>query len=154
MSNKQVIKYSPSSPYRGRVLSAIYAAIGEWMTGGQDFEVEVREPRRTLDANACMWATLTDIANQREWAHTNAAGEWVAGKISREAWKAIYTAAFEQETRMVAGLEGGVVMLGARTREYSKRKMGELIEFVHADAVQAGVKFSVRARDELAWLLA
>lgn len=154
MSDKQVIKYSRDNPHRDAVVRAIHEALGQWLMTGQDFEVELREPKRTLDANACMWATLADIARQRDWRYTDAAGKWVTGKISAEAWKAIYTSAYEQQTRMVAGLDGGVVMLGARTSQYSRRRMGELIEFIHADATQAGVKFSVRARDELAWLMA
>ncbi|KAK6696937.1 hypothetical protein SNK04_013835 [Fusarium graminearum] len=35
--------------------------------------------------------------------------------------------------RMGPGLRGGVVMLGARTSKYSRRKMGDFLTFIHAE---------------------
>ena len=116
---------------------------------GEDFEIHVREPRRTLDANACMWATLTDIAQQVPWPHTHR-GEWRIGLMPKESWKAVLTAAYHQETEQAQGVGGGTVMLGARTSQYSRKRMGEFIEFVHAFGSERCVVWSAKAEDELA----
>ena len=116
---------------------------------GVEFDINLREPKRTLDANSCMWATLTDISKQVTWDYTRH-GNWKMDLMSPDAWKSVCTAAFEQETEMARGINGGFVMLGARTSEYSKKKMGEFIEFVHAFGAEKGVRWSAKARDELA----
>lgn len=116
---------------------------------GIEFDIEIREPKRTLDANACMWATLADISTQLKWPHTHN-GMWRIDYMPAESWKAVLTAAFEQEVAMAQGVTGGTVMLGARTSKYSKRKMGEFLEFVHAFGSERDVRWSARARDELA----
>lgn len=131
------------------VIDGAVAEIRRRVLDGEDFDVEVREPKRTLDSNACMWATLADISRQVEWPHTKG-GEWKIGLMDSDSWKAVLTAAFEQETKQVQGIGGGTVMLGARTSQYSRRKMGELLEFVHAFGAERGVKWSARAQDEMA----
>jgi len=138
------------NPRSKAIAVAAYEVAMEQIEAGNDIEIEVREPRRTLDANACMWATLGDIAAQVDWPHTDRAGRWVFGKMPAENWKAVLTAGFEQETRMAQGVAGGMVMLGARTSQYSKRRMGEFIEFAHAFGAERGVRWSARAEDELA----
>lgn len=37
------------------------------------------------------------------------------------------------------GLDGGVVMLGQRTSQFSKREFSEWLEFLHATAADRGV---------------
>ncbi|WP_313160543.1 recombination protein NinB [Stenotrophomonas sp.] len=132
------------------VIDGAVAEIRRRALDGEDFDVEVREPKRTLDSNACMWATLADIARQIEWPHTDAKGNWTISLMSSDSWKAVLTAAFEGETMMAQGIGGGMVMLGARTSQYSRRKMGDLLEFVHAFGSERGVKWSARAQDEMA----
>lgn len=137
---------------RSGTQSLIPAAQNEikWrIDGGRDFDIVVTDPPRTLDANACMWATLADIAEQLDWPHTES-GMWEIGRMPSESWKAVLTAAFEQEVAMAQGVTGGTVMLGARTSKYSKRKMGDFLEFVHAFGNEREVRWSARARDELA----
>ncbi|QXQ04278.1 recombination protein NinB [Stenotrophomonas indicatrix] len=114
-------------------------------------QITLDEPKRTLDANACMWATLADIARQVEWPHTKG-GNWTIGLMDSDSWKAILTAAFEQETKQAQGIGGGTVMLGVRTSQYSRRKMGEFLEFVQAFGSERGVKWSASAQDEMAQL--
>lgn len=116
---------------------------------GVEFDIDLREPQRTLDANACMWATLADIAAQVKWAHTHQ-GRWRIDLMPSASWKAVLTAAYEEETAMAEGVNGGTVMMGVRTSKFSRRKMGEFIEFVHAFGSEKGVKWSAKARDELA----
>lgn len=146
---KRMFVHRQDNPRRAGVVQLAIEWIQQLAAAGEDFEIHVREPRRTLDANACMWATLTDIAQQVLWPHT-VGGEWQIGLMSKDAWKAVLTAAFERETQMAQGVGGGTVMLGARTSQYSRRRMGEFIEFVHAFGAEKGVKWSAKAEDELA----
>ena len=46
-------------------------------------------------------------------------------------WKHILTAAFKQETiRLAKGINGGIVMLGHKTSEFSKKEFSEWLEFL------------------------
>lgn len=149
MTDKRLFAARRDNPRLPLVIDGAVAEIRRRVLDGEDFDVEVREPKRTLDSNACMWATLADIARQVEWPHTKG-GEWKIGLMDSDSWKAVLTAAFEQETKQAQGIGGGTVMLGARTSQYSRRKMGELLEFVHAFGAERGVKWSARAQDEMA----
>lgn len=131
-----------------KVLSAAVQAISDWAKSGP-VQVTVGEPKRTLDSNACMWATFADIARQVEWPHTKD-GNWTFALMPSASWKAVLTAAFEQECQQAQGIGGGTVMLGARTSQYSRRKMGEFISFVEAFGSERGVKWSASAQDEMA----
>lgn len=131
-----------------QVLSRAVQAISDWAKNGP-VQITLGEPKRTLDSNACMWATFADIARQVEWPHTKN-GNWTIGLMDSPSWKAVLTAAFELETKQAQGIGGGTVMLGARTSQYSPRKMGEFIEFVQAFGTERGVKWSASAQDEMA----
>lgn len=150
MTDKRLFAVRRDNPRLPLVIDGAISEIRHRAAAGEQFDIEVREPKRTLDSNACMWATLADIARQVEWPHTDADGNWKIGLMSSEAWKAILTAGFEQEMRQAQGIGGGTVMLGARTSQYSRRKMGEFLEFTHAWGAEKGVKWSARAQDELA----
>jgi hypothetical protein len=100
-----------------------------------DFMVAISEPNRTLEQNAAQWPILEAFSTQLTWPVN---GEMV--RMSDEEWKDVLTAAFKQETaRLAKGLNGGVVMLGARTSKFGKRKFSEWIEFLHATAAHYGV---------------
>ena len=95
----------------------------------------IQERTRTLDQNAAQWPILQAFSDQLLWPVN---GQMV--KLSDQEWKDILTAAFEQENaRLAMGLNGGVVMLGHRTREFGKKKFGEWLEFLHAVAAERGV---------------
>lgn len=145
---KRQFIHRQDNPRRDGVVKLAIEWIQSLAEAGEDFEIHVREPRRTLDANACMWATLTDIAQQVSWPHTDG-GEWRIDLMPKDSWKAVLTAAYEQETRQAQGIGGGTVMLGARTSQYSRRRMGEFIEFAHAFGSERGVQWSAKAEDEL-----
>ncbi|HHA2482863.1 TPA: recombination protein NinB, partial [Stenotrophomonas maltophilia] len=89
------------------------------------------EPKRTLDQNAAMWPALSDIAKQVPLVITRRDGS--TRQATPYDWKDVLTAAFEEETEWAPGLRGGVVMLGARTSKYSRRKMGDFLTFIHAE---------------------
>lgn len=107
-------------------------------TAPDGYAVKVGEATRSLEANAAMWPILACFAKQKQWA-VNGKLEW----LTDEEWKAILTAAFEKESlRLASGLDGGVVMLGARTSKYGKKKFSDWLEFLHASAVALGVEVS------------
>ena len=140
---------SRDNPKAAQVVETMAAAAHELCMAGTNFDIEFREPRRSLDANAAMWATLADIAAQVDWPHTEG-GNWVIGRMDSESWKAVLTAGFEAETRMAQGVAGGSVMLGARTSKFSKRRMGDFLTFVHAFGSERGVRWSDKALEDLA----
>lgn len=99
--------------------------------------MRLTEPTRSLEANAQMWVLLECFAEQLEWPVNG-----VMTKLSKEEWKTLTTAAFEREqVRVSPGLDGGMVMLGARTRQYGKAKMSEFIDFLQAVGTERGVRF-------------
>lgn len=149
MTDRRSYRIRKDNPNLRAVAAAVAKEIIQRAEAGQEFDVDIREPQRTLDANACMWATLADIATQVKWAHTHQ-GRWRIDLMPSASWKAVLTAAYEQETAMAEGVNGGTVMMGARTSKYSRRRMGEFLEFVHAFGAERAVRWSAKARDELA----
>ena len=100
------------------------------------FCVTVAEPTRSLEANAAQWPILQAFADQLKWP-VNGSME----SLTADEWKDILTAAFKRETvRVAMGLDGGMVMLGARTSQMGKREFSEWLEFLHSTAALRGVE--------------
>lgn len=87
---------------------------------------------RSLESNAKMWAILTDISNQVEW---------YGQKLTKEEWKDVITAAVKKQ-KVVAGLDGGFVVIGAHTSKMSASDMSEVIECATAFGCQQNVRWS------------
>lgn len=100
-------------------------------TAPEGWVVEVKEPTRTLDQNALMWPLLEDISTQVDW---------YGHKLTDEEWKDVLTAALKKQ-KTVPGIDGGFVVLGARTSKMSKADFAELIELIFAFGAEQGVKF-------------
>jgi len=99
--------------------------------------VTISEPNRSLSQNSAQWPLLQAFAEQLEWPINGR-----MGKISADDWKDILTAAFKQELARVApGLNGGMVLLGARTSKFKVKEFSDWIEFLHATASERGVRF-------------
>ena len=86
---------------------------------------------RSLNQNRMMWANLEDIAQQVVW---------YGVKLTKDEWKDVLTAALKKQ-KVVPGLEGGFVVIGARTSKMTVAEMTELIELSTAFGTQQGVKF-------------
>jgi hypothetical protein len=86
---------------------------------------------RSLEQNRMMWANLEDIAQQVVW---------YGVKLTKEEWKDVLTAALKKQ-KVVPGIEGGFVVIGARTSKMTVPEMTELIELSTAFGTQQGVKF-------------
>jgi hypothetical protein len=101
----------------------------------EGYVVRVSEPTRSLEQNSAQWPILQAFADQLEWPVNGR-----MTKLSPDDWKDILTAAFGREQRIAEGLGGGYVFLGMRTRELSKERFSEWIDFLKATAVERGVE--------------
>lgn len=97
-----------------------------------DMEVIIQKPKRNLEQNARLWATLTDISKQVDW---------YGQRLSQEEWKDVLTAGLKRQ-KVVRGIDGGFVVIGARTSEMTVTEMSELLELATAFAVQQGVRLT------------
>ena len=86
-----------------------------------------------------MWANLEDIAQQVVW---------YGQKLPKEEWKDVLTAALKKQ-KIVPGIEGGFVVIGARTSKMSVAEMTELIELSSMFGAQQGVKFRAIDNNEV-----
>lgn len=99
--------------------------------------ISISEPKRTLAQNAKMWAMLSDISEQVEW---------YGVKMSDDDWKNVLSAGLEKQ-RAVPGIDGGFVMLGAKTSQQSVKWMSDMIELCYAFGAEHGVKWSDKAME-------
>lgn len=95
--------------------------------------VEFKLETRTDAQNRRLWSMLSDLSCQVEW-H----GE----KLTAEEWKDVLTACLKKQ-KSVPGIDGGFVVLGARTSKMTKREMVELQDLIEAFGAQQGVQFKV-----------
>lgn len=86
---------------------------------------------RSLDQNSLMWEILTAIANQVNW---------YGQRLAKEEWKDVLTASLKKQ-KAVPGLDGGFVVLGAKTSKMTIQEMGDVIELAYAFGAEQGVKF-------------
>ncbi len=104
-------------------------------TAPDGYHVQIKPPTRSLDQNAAQWPYLDAFSKQLQWPVN---GRMVT--ISPEDFKDVLSAAFHQESvRLAMGLDGGVVMLGRRTSQFTKAEFSEWIEFLQATAAARGV---------------
>jgi len=98
----------------------------------EGYAVTIAEPTRSLEQNARLWASLTDVAEQVQW----------YGKtLTPEDWKHVFSASL-QKLEVVPNLEGtGFVALGLSTSKMSKRQMSDLLELIYAFGADRGVVF-------------
>ena len=100
--------------------------------------VTIKEPTRSLDQNSAQWPILKAFSDQLLWPVN---GQMV--QMTDEEWKAVLTAAFRNETtRLAMGLNGGVVMLGHRTSQFTKNEFSEWLEFLNSVAAERGVNIN------------
>ena len=64
----------------------------------------------------------------------------VWSKLHKEEWKDVLTAALKRQ-KVVPGIDGGFVIIGARTSKMTVAEMTELIELSTAFGTEQGVKF-------------
>lgn len=107
-----------------------------WCMEAEDgWVVTFRPPTRSLEQNALLWARLSQLGKQVLWD-----GE----KLSPAEWKDLLTAALRKQ-KVVRGIEGGLVFLGARTSEMTKAEFADLLMLMEAFAAERGIVFTERA---------
>lgn len=113
----------------------------QFRKGRESLELALREPKRSLDQNAKLWAVLDDVACQCTLLIN---GE--KAMATREEWKDVFTAALKRENRIAMGIDGGVVMLGHSTSKMRKAEFSELIELIYSYGSENGVQWSEKAQ--------
>ncbi|MDY0072512.1 MAG: recombination protein NinB [Thauera sp.] len=114
--------------------AARQAAMRQISQAPEGYVCIVKEATRSLEQNARLWAMLTDVSNQVDW---------YGQTLTPEEWKDVLTAAMKKQ-KVVPGIDGGFVVVGARTSKMGVREMGELMELIEAFGAQQGVRFSAR----------
>lgn len=109
-----------------RQLVASYA-----MEAPEGTVVTFRESTRSLEQNNLLWARLTQLSNDLPWD-----GE----KLTPNEYKDLLTACLRKQ-KVVRGIEGGLVFLGARTSSMSKAEMADLLTLMEAFAAERGITF-------------
>jgi len=136
MANKKIFKL-----VNGTVKENLISFIRSLPTDSKNpLVVCIQEMTRTLEQNARMWATLTDISEQVVWHGL---------KLTPEEWKHVFTATLKGQ-KTVPNLEGtGFIILGQSTRAMSKKEFSNLLELAYAFGAEQGVKWSETAKTEL-----
>lgn len=116
--------------------SARNNAAAHCLSAPDGYVCKIEEPSRTPDQNAYQWPYLEGFSQQLMWPVNG-----VMCRLSKEEWKDVLTSAFEKEVnpKLAAGFDGGIVMLGARTKKYGKKKFHEWMTFLVAAADLKGV---------------
>lgn len=93
--------------------------------------VTVSPKTRSLEANARMWAMLTELSNQVEW---------YGKRLTAEEWKCVMTAGLKK-AKVVPGIDGGFVVVGMSTSQMSGAEISELMALIEAFGAEQGVRF-------------
>lgn len=127
------MKYPPrklDNDYRKKI------ACADVMGAPSDYFCKIVPPSRTLEQNAMQWPYLASFANNLTWP--------VNGSmcvLTDEEWKEVLTASFKKESvRVAAGVDGGMVMLGHSTSNFSKEEFSEWIEYLKWFAALKGIE--------------
>ena len=125
MSNR-LIFYTTPPPHPARSLACL--AIQKAPDG---YRVTIEAPRRSTAANDLMWAVLTQLEPI----------DWHGFKLTKEEWKDVITASLKRQ-KAVPGIDGGFVVLGARTSKMSGAEISEVIEAAYALGASKGITFT------------
>lgn len=124
MSDKQIFRLAHPTARQLASRACINAPDG--------YVCEIKPRTRSLDQNAKMWAMLADLSRQVEW---------YGNKLTTEEWKDVLTAALKKQ-KAVPGIDGGFVVIGARTRNMTIREMSGLVELMYAFGAEQNVEWS------------
>ena len=90
--------------------------------------VEISEPNRTKDQNACQWPILAEFARQKQWP-VNGQLCW----MTAEEWKDILTAAFRNESSQAGARDRWwcCQCWAADKQIFEKKEFSDWIEYLH-----------------------
>lgn len=107
--------------------------------------VTIAEPNRNNSQNAAQWPLLHAISQQVEWQINGATCH-----LSPDDWKIILTASFLKEAMRIApGVDGGMVLLGAKTSKFSVKRFSEWLKYLHVICATKNVKLPIQIEQEL-----
>lgn len=109
-----------------RQLAASYC-----LEGPQGLLVQFKEPTRSLEQNALMWARLDQVSRQVEW---------YGQKLTATEWKHIFTASLKKQ-KVIPGLDGEFVVLPAGTSTMGKSDLSNLLALMEAFFAERGLTF-------------
>lgn len=101
--------------------------------------VEIKGPKRSTDANAALWAMLSEVADQLRW-HGK--------KLDNESWKLVFLDALRREhrdeMRLVPNIDGtGFVNISpVHSSDLSEEEFRDLLTLIRAFGDQHGVIWS------------
>src|SRR5574343_316190 len=99
---------SEEATFRGRMRLAYEYGLTLIRSGrGVDFAIRERKSKRNNEQNKKLNAMCGDLSEQVLW-HGQA--------ISKDDWRHMFVAAYRKEQRIVPGINGGFVVLGASSR--------------------------------------
>ena len=91
----------------------------------------LRPETRNLSQNALLWPLLVALSEQVEW---------YGKKLTPDEWKDVMTAGLKRN-KVVPGIDGGFVVVGASTSNMDKKTFSDLIELIYAFGIGQGVIF-------------
>ena len=118
-------------PFFLRTPTARQMAASWCMEAPDGWCVTFRAPTRSLEQNALLWSRLTQLSNELLWDSEH---------LTPTEYKDLLTACLRKQ-KVVRGIEGGLVFLGARTSEMTKAEMADLLTLMEAFAAERGVVF-------------
>jgi hypothetical protein len=93
--------------------------------------VEFKAPKRTLDQNSKLWASLTDVATQKEHC---------GRRYTADQWKILFLHAIGREVQFIPSLDGSTfIPWGQSSSDLSKDEMSTLIDFIECWCAENGV---------------
>lgn len=113
-------------------------AVADVMNAPEGYVCQIKPATRSLDQNSLLWPLLTELSNQVDW---------YGQKLTPDEWKDVTTAGLKR-SKIVPGIDGGFVVVGASTSKMDKRTFSELVELILAFGAQHGVVFHDERRAE------
>ncbi len=142
MSDKRLFVVRRTNPRARQVVESAMQEAVQRVAAGQDFDVTISEPKRTLAENALLHALISELARKLEWA---------GKRRDAETWKRLLVAAWYRAEgkalEILPALDGhGVDIVPVRTSRLSKRDCADLIEFVQWWGAEQGVRWDSNER--------
>lgn len=113
------------------VLQSLWQQAKPRLLAGHRLRISLAEETRSLPQNDRMWALISEISAQVNW---------YGQRLTKEEWKDVLTASLKKQ-KVVPGLDGEFVVLGAHTSTMSKADLSALMDLIEAFGAQQGVKF-------------
>lgn len=109
-------------------------------TAPEGMTVTIKPATRSLEQNSLLWPLLTAVSQQVDW---------YGHKLTPDEWKDVFTAALKRQ-KVVPGLDGGFVVVGASTSKMGKREFSDLLDLIFAFGAEKGVVFDDQIRTKQA----